>query len=367
MTRTLPARLPTLDLLRFIAAAAVTLYHYITCYPVSQSTTGTVVGALSEFTRYGYLGVDLFFMISGFVILWSSLHRDPLGFAISRISRLYPSFWASVAFTCLLLYFFADLAPSGVPTKLSVRTIAANATMMPAVLNAPLLEGVYWTLEIEIRFYALIMLLLLLRQMRNVEMWLYGWLAVSITILFADAPWAVNYLALRSYGPFFISGALFYLTLSKGATLARVAALGCCATICAYISLSQRSQFIDPDQISAIVVPSLVLAFFALFAVLTAWRPSSPIARLAYPLGAMTYPLYLTHAMMGVMAYRLLFPKVGVPAALLIISVLALVLAWLITVTIDVPARKPFTALLYRLASLLRFSTPRPGASGIPR
>jgi len=45
---------------------------------------------------HGYLGVNLFFMISGFVILWTARDRTPSGFVLSRITRLYPEFWIGV-------------------------------------------------------------------------------------------------------------------------------------------------------------------------------------------------------------------------------------------------------------------------------
>ena len=65
-------RLPALDLLRFFAAAAVMVYHYT--YYFAESG-GPELSALEAVTRHGYLGVELFFMISGFVILWSASNR----------------------------------------------------------------------------------------------------------------------------------------------------------------------------------------------------------------------------------------------------------------------------------------------------
>lgn len=356
-------RLPALDLLRFAAAIAVTLYHYVTCYPSTQDAARTTLSAVSTVTRYGYLGVDLFFMISGFVILWSSVNRNALGFVVSRISRLYPTFWVSLIFTVGCILLLGGAVPSYVPPSLDLWTLAANATMLPSPLNTPLIEGVYWTLEIEIRFYALIFLLLLLRQMHHVEAWLYAWLLVSIAALVVNLPWVIHYAALIPYGPFFIAGCLFYLVLSKGMTASRGVALMICAVVCAYTSLSQRSGFIAADPLSGVIVPSLILLFFGLFAVLILRKHNSTASRFSYWAGALTYPLYLIHATMGALVYELLRPRLGVAIALLTITILALTVAWIITVTIDIPARKPLSDLLYRWARALRLHKVTPSES----
>ena len=74
-------RLHSLDALRGLAALGVVAYHY-----------------LDQPAYYGLLGVELFFIISGFVILMT-LERVPslLQFAIGRAARLYPAYWFSVA------------------------------------------------------------------------------------------------------------------------------------------------------------------------------------------------------------------------------------------------------------------------------
>jgi len=355
-----PTRLPALDLLRFVAAIAVTLYHYVTCYPVPADASLAPLSAISAVTRYGYLGVDLFFMISGFVILWSSMNRDALGFAVSRISRLYPTFWVSIAFTVLCIVVLGRAVDGYQAPPLDAKMLVANATMLPTMLGATRIEDVYWTLEIELRFYAIIFALLLLRQMRNVELWLYAWLAVAIVGLFVELPWLIRFVALQPYGPFFIAGCLFFTVMSGGLKWHRVAGLLVAAAACVYVSIPQRAQFVTPDAISAWIVPALVLVFFAMFALIL--RPGEPrLPRLAYRLGELTYSLYLTHATMGLLVYQLLRPRLGVGLALLAITVLSLVVAWAITYAVDRPARKPLANLLYRCAAILRIHKPAAG------
>jgi peptidoglycan/LPS O-acetylase OafA/YrhL len=340
--------------MRFAAALAVTCYHFVSSYPSAADGAQPVMAVATSFTRYGYLGVELFFMISGFVILWSSLGRDVLAFAISRVSRLYPSFWVSLVFSMLCITLLARVAPSIGTTPLNLRTILANATMMPAPLKAPLIEGIYWTLEIEIRFYALIVLALLCRQMKRIEAWLCLWLAASVIAQTFEVPWVVKYLTLAPYGPFFIAGCVFYLVFARGMTVLRGVMLAVCAVSCGCAASSNRADFITPDAISAFVVPALTTAFFVIFLLLTLRRGPRGEMAVARRLGELTYPLYLTHASLGVLVYALLRPQIGIAAALAIMFALAFLVAWVITVTVDIPARKPFANLLYRIATALR-------------
>src|ERR1019366_5159909 len=94
-------RLYEIDLLRITAALAVVLYHY-TFSGYAGHLTSIAFPALSHVTRYGYLGVDMFFTISGFVVLLSAWGRRPHEFVISRIVRLYPAYWVAVTITAIV-------------------------------------------------------------------------------------------------------------------------------------------------------------------------------------------------------------------------------------------------------------------------
>src|SRR5262249_31791003 len=92
------ARIPELDLLLFTARACVVLFH-ATHWP-SQPTL------LTQIFAFGSMGVPLFFMISGFVILMTAQNRSGIEFINSRVARLYPSFWIAVLLSSLALAVF---------------------------------------------------------------------------------------------------------------------------------------------------------------------------------------------------------------------------------------------------------------------
>ncbi|MBM4222124.1 MAG: acyltransferase, partial [Gammaproteobacteria bacterium] len=209
------SRLPAMDMLRFAAAMAVLAYHYLSSYLPADPDNAWLTST-AHIARYGYLGVELFFIISGFVILWSAQGKSATAFAVSRFARLYPTFWAAMLLTSACYLLLGPHAPQMSGQELSLHRLLANATMMPQLFDAERIDGVYWTLELEIRFYFLIFVLLLLRQTGNIEKWLYLWLAVTAWITVQGAPHWVEYFAVAPYGSFFIGGCLLYLIQSSG-------------------------------------------------------------------------------------------------------------------------------------------------------
>ena len=79
-----PQRLAELDLMRFVAAASVAIYHWTYRPMTTAGPSETAFGAFQSLSMFGYLGVDLFFMISGFVILWTASNRGPTSLGAYR-------------------------------------------------------------------------------------------------------------------------------------------------------------------------------------------------------------------------------------------------------------------------------------------
>jgi peptidoglycan/LPS O-acetylase OafA/YrhL len=346
-------RLPALDLLRFCAALSVVGYHYVSSYvPVDQM--GPWLLAITRVTRYGYLGVDSFFIISGFVILWSAQGKTVSAFVVSRISRLYPSFWAAMLLTSAFVMLLGSHISAGETQKIDIFQLLSNATMLPSVLGSTPIDGVYWTLEIEIRFYFLVFLLLVSRQMINLERWLYVWLAVcTVGLLWSRLPWIVNYMSLSPHGPLFIGGCFVFVIRSSGLTLARTAALLASVGLSMAGAYRGRESFITPDHVSALVAPTLVLGFFVAFIWILSRDGSVGAPALVFRLGALSYPLYLTHAAIGRLIMEVLMPRVGVDVALGLTTVVALGIAQVLVVTVDEPARKPMGRLCTQIGQRL--------------
>jgi peptidoglycan/LPS O-acetylase OafA/YrhL len=331
--------------MRFVAAASVVAYHYVSAYPSAAESAGSIVQSVSPITRYGYLGVNLFFIISGFVVTWSSIRRTPAEFVISRITRLYPSFWVAVALTGICILTLGRLSTTGRWPTPDIGTVLANLTMVPDMLGSRRLDDVYWTLEIEIRFYALMFAWLLIGKARNMESWLWMWLA-SLTVARFYQPWILTFLSLDPHGAFFAAGCAFYLIMASGLNLNRALLVAGSGLLCVTAASAGRSGFITPDATSAYAVPALIVSALAAFALIV-WKPKIGSGLALVPwLGALTYPLYLTHAAIGRMVFDTLQPFVGVELRLIVVTSLALLLAAILTNYVDVPARRPFQRLL---------------------
>ena len=163
----------------FASAMSVVLFHYTTRF---GQTFGHPSAPTLSFDS-GFRGVDLFFMISGFVIFMTLGQTSRASdFVVSRFSRLYPTFWVCVLIT------FAAVAIAGLPGKeVSPLELLANFTMLPQLLRAKPVDGTYWTLEIELFFYTIMLGLFRLGWLRRVHAVLIAWLGLRVLSVAAEA------------------------------------------------------------------------------------------------------------------------------------------------------------------------------------
>jgi len=141
-------RLIELDALRGIAALSVVVFHYTTHYAKLYGHTAPWPFDFS----IGRYGVDLFFMISGYVIfLTLDKTRTPQEFIVSRFSRLYPVYWIAV-----LLTYSITSAFSLPRYQISLTDAVINLSMVQELATVPHVDNVYWTLHRELGFYVLI-------------------------------------------------------------------------------------------------------------------------------------------------------------------------------------------------------------------
>ena len=111
-------RLKQFDALRGIAAISVCFFHIVKYLKLEVTYFGKIF-------QFGYMGVDLFFIISGFVIYMSLKNTKCIKeFWISRFTRLYPTYWFSCLFTTTILFVFND--PRIIRDGIGTETILIN-------------------------------------------------------------------------------------------------------------------------------------------------------------------------------------------------------------------------------------------------
>ncbi len=154
-------RYQNIELLRFIAALAVVYFHAVgTLRAVAFSEIGP-----NPLTELGAAGVDVFFVISGFVIFLSLTrkNRTPIEFARDRLIRLVPAYWILTISHLVILASVAILRAAEVPFDFSWTIQSMFFVSQPLGNNLPLIsQG--WSLEIEMLFYLLVAVGLIIKN-----------------------------------------------------------------------------------------------------------------------------------------------------------------------------------------------------------
>lgn len=331
-------RLRSLDGLRGIAAVAVVIYHYLY---VAPETWGALAEPLAP-ARFGAQGVQLFFVISGFVITMSLRRGTIRDFIASRISRLFPLYWFAVLLTAAALTIF------GLPGRyISAGQVAINLTMIQSYFGVEHIDGVYWTLAIELAFYVQACALwhtgLLNPRLRAAT--LYVWLIVAVAAalvtpgepLEAATPlWARDLSQAFVYLPFFILG-IACLLVYEGVRNLSVLLLFPAATL--------ASLYIDSLKHSG----SFGILYALVLLVVLLWRPLGTASKVAAFFGRISYALYLLHQVLGEILLHALH-RAGVPYLLgvSVTIIFAVILAWLATRFIDERLRSSIRRVLAR-------------------
>ncbi|MDF1880621.1 acyltransferase [Sulfurimonas sp. MAG313] len=249
---------------------------------------------LINFTKYGYLGVELFFMISGFVIFHSSANRTASQFIVSRAIRLYPAYWIAVIFTSMFAINWG-----GTMMSVDLSQILINLTMLQNYIHVGHVDGVYWTLIYEVKFYALIFLFLILGLQKYLSAFFILWPFLML-IAFVSGYNYLPYLSGTYY--FFSAGALFaIIQLNKSFLniLSILISFSLCLLYSMDIAISRTESM--GIMFSEHVVGAIIIAYFIFFILLNFKKLQLLSLPLSQTFGALTYPVYLIHAHFGYM------------------------------------------------------------------
>jgi len=346
-------RIPELDALRGIAALGVAVYHYTQRYDELYGHKTRIWGDpwIWEFLPFGRYGVQLFFLISGFVILLSvSRAKSAREFAVQRAARLYPAFWVA----CLLTWGVVQwLGLTG--REVPAGTMALNLTMVPLWFKsiAPgvwYVDGAYWSLKEELLFYVLIAGVLLMRVRRH-ALWVVAgliglhivgadtsaWLAEGLG--FRDARQMYSSFSLRWFSLFAVGIVLFECLMRGGFRWRRhgvVLAL-------AVVDLMPMQEvwprvFAGRPGLGTWEHFGVVVVSAGLVWVAARYRPRVLRARPLVYLGAISYSLYLLHQNIGYVVIRECEERgMTAVAAVVVALVTVIVLASALTFGVERP------------------------------
>lgn len=355
----------TLDLLRLVAALAVVGFHYFYRGAVGEPVLSQPYPEAAPVAIYGYLGVNLFFLISGFVIAWSAEGRDWASFAVARFARLYPGFIACMTVTFLLMLWAAS--PH---FPVSAKQYVANLIMFSPALGQDFMDGAYWSIVLEVVFYGWVAVALLCGVFDRLRLELVaGWLALCALNEFALGSGALRMVFLTEFGPLFAAGVLVQHMFAHGRSAAALLLL-VAAFLLSSANMTVAQVWMQEHYGQSIPLANLVLANAAIHVLLVGavlmrgWlRPGATVLAL----GGITYPLYLLHQHIGYVAIEALAPTLGRWTAAFAVAGAIGVVSLAIWRFVERPARRAIVARLTPLAAGLASFNPLRLLSARPR
>ncbi len=367
-----------LDLVRFAAALFVVVFHYAFFSwhePASDTGVRAAIGVPVSYPRlvfaswWGWVGVQIFFVISGLVICLSAERQSAMAFLRSRFLRLAPALWVFATLSLIVTLLYASSR-----TEEVLAMYARSLVLFP---RGPWIDGVYWTLTIEAVFYAVTLLLIaagwfihLQGIAATVSLAIFGfYLLVLVARVWPETRLAEPMLAIHgayisrvlllTTGAYFLVGVSLYLLDRDGWSL--TAATGFCTSLLSgsvgiWLSAEALEGATQHGRSPAIPV-AIWLAAVGLLALSLRWhRRSGGAPRLrsfARSLGLATYPLYLVHNIAGAFAFGLLLKGgMGAGAALVTASLLCLLVSLGFARWLEPACRRALARLLHRLANL---------------
>jgi peptidoglycan/LPS O-acetylase OafA/YrhL len=339
-----PRRIAVLDGLRFLAASMVVLYHYVGA-PNAQIGDRGATDVLAWGTKaknvfawmphqlasFGWTGVELFFLISGFVICMTGWGRRPKDFFVSRVVRLVPAYWAAIAVTALVLFLFPKLTDGIRPSM-----VLTNLTMVQQAYGVSNLVPAFWTLLVELLFYLIFGLVAIGGiTYRRMVTFCVLWAAASI-VAQSSGDKLVKIVLIPQYSPYFIAGIAFYLIYRFGGNL----------LLWAIVVYSWLIALNEPQSPTLWPVQLILTSFFLIMAVVATHKLDWVGWRWLTVAGALTYPLYLIHQDIGFTAIAYLHNRVSPWVLVLCTYVAMLVLAWLIHRLVERPVAPRLKARL---------------------
>ncbi|NGZ88044.1 acyltransferase family protein [Duganella aceris] len=315
-----PRHILGIDVLRFAAAILVMWFHFgylMGAHPngVSGIASRKLVSfpELFDWSYFGWVGVEIFFVISGFVIAFSGERATPFSFFASRVVRLGPGVWICAPITAAIVLMFGQFEAATL-----IKQFLHSVFFLPF---GPWIDTAQWTLGLEISFYFMVFLIISFADFSKIRTLalVIGSLSSAFAILsvcrfsgpFGELITRAEHsrlvdLFLFRYGLYFALGVFLWLSLVKSATRQNI--LWCCVFTlagCAKIASSVRS---GNEQLGSTYPWEPVCAIWIVgvvgIVVSVRWnavlhRAPMAVLRALKTMGLMTFPLYLLHSIAG--------------------------------------------------------------------
>jgi peptidoglycan/LPS O-acetylase OafA/YrhL len=358
------ARLEFANALRGLAALSVVIGHYNGFFFGSAALIGTMTNSPAPLREAspmldawhaffeaiplsgGEFGVALFFLISGFVIPMSLEKYDWRGFLVGRVMRIYPTYFAGFTVTLVALWVAGSLY--GRPFPFDAGAVLIHYVPgLRDVTWSPHIDYVIWTLEIEVRFYAVCAL---------ASIWLRrgDFRVFAIPLVLAGCAIAIQMLLPGWYGSHALAYRLGYVFTTVARFLAfmfigvafcyhyrrRLGTIALATISSALLVLCWVLWRKANDTLSWEVGRSFAFAL-AVFSVSYAYSHRWPSSRILDFFADVSYPLYLVHGVAGYVSLRIMMEHNVNPIVSIMIAVSgALLVSWILHIAVELPTHR---------------------------
>lgn len=328
MIQAKPKRIEVIDALRGLASLSVCWFHLSNGNPAFLPD-----GFWKQSGAWGWAGVEVFFVISGFIIpftLWQSGYqlKNYARFILKRIIRLDPPYLLSILLMIALTY-ISLLYPGfrGKTPSYSLAQIVLHLGFLNVFFGYPWINIVYWSLALEFQYYLLIGLIFPLLVSRN------SWIkVVTMVALLSSGFWLGNDRFVFAWLPLFLVGVLVFYC--KAELMPKNAVLGLLAALVGYVWLKSGTVI----GLVVLLAAAVILFVEVKNQVLTF-------------LGDISYSLYLVHVPVGGRVINLSLRHAdSMPekvASLVIALAVSLGAAYLFYRVIELPSRRWASSIRY--------------------
>lgn len=336
-----PGRIDFLDAMRGLAAFAVVWYHYTTIFPTIYPDLYDNVLSFPK----GYLGVQVFFMLSGFVIFMTlEKVKSAKEFLIKRFIRLYPTYWL-----CILITAFFSIFQLSDKLKVTLWDVIGNFTMVQDLIRPVVsfrhVDGAYWSLMPELMFYLLMAVLLRFKLLKHIKIIGFIWICTSLICTIFDLSFLMSGVILNfRYSSLFFSGIMFYLIWKNENEQKDI--INHLLIIFSLAVSVFMTMFFEQKPADCF----LLVIFYLIYYLFVFGKVPRVIPDPLLFLGKVSYPWYLLHQNIGYLILFYLYRWTGISSSFMIIipMIITCFMAYCVQRYFEKPVLKKLKVLLLK-------------------
>jgi peptidoglycan/LPS O-acetylase OafA/YrhL len=338
-----------LDILRILAMGLVLIWHWklgsntppyqqFKDFSIEPLNVFNNLWLLKDISKIGYLGVDLFFVISGVVIYQKINSRSSFEFAIARFNRLYPAYLV-IIIPSALLYLYQSDQPISLASALASLVFADGY----AKVSGTLVIAAGWSLIVEISFYLSIFIIIVTKELLkpfinlNFDYLITFW----ALLLFWNEEFLFSYLPISGpYVKYFVAGMLISIIYKfKFKVFKFIFFL--VGIILISDALYDRNYNLAMNNLTILTI-SFILGFFIYLSSIE----KKKLNKISYlqTLSLATYPFYLLHQQLGLFICAILRQYLNITLSYLFGFIITLFLSIFITLKLEPIVKKIFNS-----------------------